>query len=340
MNLPKIHSITKKIFVALLGAFLLIFLLFHACANLCVLRNDDGAWYSAFCHFMGTNYVVKVFEVVLLLALLAHIVITIWLWITNKAARPVGYHQPSRTKTHTGSKLQVWTGILILAFLVVHFCDFYFAKIGLVEGKYMLQGKDLVEQLQNMDEEKQNELSASFQLAQQSAQYGIAPDTIVTMSLQGIEEQMSSLDQSDSNYAQTMEQLQMQHEQIASMQQSAAFAQILVPFIQAQGNPDIKLPVNAEQIDALYAIFPDIDVEPDFYNMVRAKFAFWPMSILYLAFFVILWFHMRHAFAALFQTLGLNNYKYNKAIEVCAVAYAWIVCLAFAAVPIVILLTL
>ena len=61
MNLPKIHSITKKILVALVGGFLLVFLLFHMTANLFVLRHDDGAWYSAFCHFMGTNWIVKIF---------------------------------------------------------------------------------------------------------------------------------------------------------------------------------------------------------------------------------------------------------------------------------------
>ena len=65
MNLPKIHSISKKICVALLGGFLLIFILFHASANLLVLRHDDGAWYSAFCHFMGTNYIVKVSQLLL-----------------------------------------------------------------------------------------------------------------------------------------------------------------------------------------------------------------------------------------------------------------------------------
>ena len=52
MNLPKIHSISKKILVALLGAFLSVFLLFHASANLCILRNDGGEWYNAFCDFM------------------------------------------------------------------------------------------------------------------------------------------------------------------------------------------------------------------------------------------------------------------------------------------------
>ena len=72
MNLPKIHSISKKILVALLGAFLSIFLLFHASANLCILRNDGGKWYNDFCDFMGTNYVVKAFEIVLFGALLLH----------------------------------------------------------------------------------------------------------------------------------------------------------------------------------------------------------------------------------------------------------------------------
>ncbi|MBO4599304.1 MAG: hypothetical protein J5641_01055, partial [Bacteroidales bacterium] len=126
MNLPKIHSISKKICVALLGGFLLIFLLFHACANLCILRHDDGAWYNAFCHFMGTNYIVKVFEVILLATIALHILLTVWLWFTNQLARPVKYHQRSRTKTHTGSKLMIWTGVLIFACLILHFTDFYF----------------------------------------------------------------------------------------------------------------------------------------------------------------------------------------------------------------------
>ncbi|MBO4793391.1 MAG: hypothetical protein J5556_02340 [Deltaproteobacteria bacterium] len=69
--------------MALLGAFLSLFLLFHASANLCILRNDGGAWYNAFCDFMGTNYVVKVFEIVLFGALLLHIALTLWLAVTN-----------------------------------------------------------------------------------------------------------------------------------------------------------------------------------------------------------------------------------------------------------------
>ena len=97
MNLPQIHSITKKICVALIGAFLLIFLLFHSCANLCILRNDGGAWYNAFCHFMGTNIFVKIFEVILLALFVFHICLTMWLWFTNHQAR--GNQNPSVFQT-------------------------------------------------------------------------------------------------------------------------------------------------------------------------------------------------------------------------------------------------
>ena len=212
MNLPKIHSISKKILVALLGAFLSVFLLFHASANLCILRNDGGAWYNAFCDFMGTNYVVKVFEIILLSAFVLHIALTLWLSVTNRMARPKGYHKPQRSKTHMGSKLQVWTGILILACLLLHFMDFYFVKLGWVDGNL------------------------------------------------------------------------------------------------------------------------------NFYQQARTLFQIPHIAICYLLFFVIVWFHMRHGFAAIFQTLGLYNHKYGKAIEIIGIIYATVICLMFASVVIVIFL--
>lgn len=144
MNLPKIASISKKIVVACVGLFLLLFLLVHLGINLCLLRPDDGAWYIAASNFMGTNYIVKVFEIVLFAVLFIHIILTIALQIQNWKARPVRYSQPSRSKTSAGSKTMIWTGGLILCFLVIHFINFYFVKIGLVEGKYMIHTEELV----------------------------------------------------------------------------------------------------------------------------------------------------------------------------------------------------
>lgn len=309
MNLPKLQSITKKIFVALLGAFLLIFLLFHAGANLCILRHDDGTWYSAFCHFMGTNYVVRVFEYVLLLTFLAHIVLTLWLWITNKQARPVSYRRPSRTKTHKGSKLQVWTGILILALLVVHFCDFYFVKLGLVEGKYMAKTEDV------MTDEVRGLRNAAMQ-------YGMQPEEFANAYASQIEQMMAQ--------ASSEEQAKAKEE----IEKIKAAVNVVKCLDNVEESGDYIKGINVKAKESL--VEAGIHVEPDFYRLTREKFKNPIMALLYLIFFVIVWFHMRHAFAAFFQTMGWYNYKYGKAIEVCSSVYAWLVCLCFTAVVVLV----
>ena len=85
---------------------------------------------------------------------------------------------------------------------------------------------------------------------------------------------------------------------------------------------------------------PELDPEPDFYYMAREKFSHWHIVIGYLFFFFVIFMHLRHAFPSAFQTLGLNNYKYNKAIEVLGSIYTWIICLGFAVVPILVYLGL
>ena len=262
MNLPKIHSISKKILVGALGAFLSFFLLFHASANLLILRHDGGEWYNAFCHFMGTYIIVKVMEIGLFAALLLHVVLAIWLAVTNKMARPKGYHKLQRSKTHTGSKLQVWTGILIFACLLLHFTDFYFVKIGWVTGRYMAKTEDVV--------------------ALKTTQ----PNTF--------------------NYAE-------QHGEYS-----------------AKGN----WLTNFDKEDKAVLEAAGLEVEPDFYHQAREKFKILHIVISYLVFFAVVWFHLRHGFAAVFQTFGLYNYKYGKAIEVLGQIFTWVVCLMFTVVVI------
>ncbi len=143
-KLIKISSITKKLLVGLFGAFLLVFLLFHMCANLFILAKDGGDAYSAFCHFMGTNVIVKVFEIVLFATFFLHMCLSCWLWWQNRKNRPVRYHQPSRTKTAKGSKLAIVTGSLLLLCIVFHFYDFYFVKMNVVKGTYMVNTEQLM----------------------------------------------------------------------------------------------------------------------------------------------------------------------------------------------------
>lgn len=321
MELPKIHSITKKLLVALVGAFLLLFLLFHMTANLFILRHDDGAWYSAFCHFMGTNWVVKIFEVILLGVVALHILLTLWLALTNRLARPTRYHQPQRSKTHTTSRLMMWTGILIFAFLVMHFCQFYFVKIGWVKGEYMVE----MEKLQTEE---------VVTIMQYSRQNGIEIADVAS----AVENQLAM-------YADQLapEQVAEMEANMQSLKNSVPVAEFIDKAIQEDNfSEDRKWirHINYEERQMLKEKAPECGVEPDFYYMSRELFHNGIMVLLYLVAFVALFMHLRHAFPSAFQTLGLNNYKYNTAIEVCGQIYTWIITLGFAAVPILVFLGL
>lgn len=140
-------SITKKITLALLGVFLMVFLLIHLGINLCMLRDDQGHWFRSAAHFMGTNYIVKVFEIVLFAAIILHILLGIFLAIQNRLARPVGYKVSNKSKTSLMSKNMIWTGLLVLVFLGIHMVNFYFAKLGWVEGKYVMDIEEVYENL-------------------------------------------------------------------------------------------------------------------------------------------------------------------------------------------------
>lgn len=141
----KVSSITKKLLVGLFGAFLLVFLLFHMAANLLILVDDGGDSYSAFCHFMGTNIIVKIAEIGLLVTFLLHICLSVVLYVQNRGKRPVRYHQPSRTKTAKGSKLAIVSGSLLFVLLIFHFYDFYFVKKNIVKGgHYMVKTEEFV----------------------------------------------------------------------------------------------------------------------------------------------------------------------------------------------------
>lgn len=322
MSLPKLHSVTKKIVVAFVGGFLLLFLLFHMSANLCVLRNDDGRWYTEFCHFMGTNYVVKVMEVLLLALLALHVVLTVWLWIGNRRARPVGYHKKQRSKTDLGSKLTMWTGILILFGLLAHFGDFFFAKIDgptFSEPTYIVKAEAL----------RTDEVTA---LQQGAMQQGMAAEDFLDM------------------YEMQLEQLadQFSPDEMAQLSKNIDDLRRMVPVvnIMEKAYEENRFAIEHKWIrgldkrdrEALEAAIEGVDVYPDFYVMAREKFKSPYICVCYLLFFVVVWFHMRHAFQAAFQTLGLTNYKYGRAVELVGVVYAWVICLGFAAVPIGVLL--
>jgi succinate dehydrogenase / fumarate reductase cytochrome b subunit len=132
MNLSY-SSVTKKVIVALAGLFLISFLVVHLSINLLMLVNDGGILFSEGVHFMTTNPVIKVFEVVLFGGFFIHILFAVILQIYNWIARPNRYKVEGFSHTSFFSKYMIHTGAIIFIFLAIHFTNFYFVKLELVE---------------------------------------------------------------------------------------------------------------------------------------------------------------------------------------------------------------
>jgi succinate dehydrogenase / fumarate reductase cytochrome b subunit len=133
MNKILFSSLSKKFVMALAGLFLLLFLPVHLVINLMLLKGNPEPFNKA-AHFMATFPVIKIVEVVLLLAILIHITWGILLQIQNWFARPIGYAGGNKSETSFFSRFMIWTGASVLTFLVLHFFNFYFIKLGIVRG--------------------------------------------------------------------------------------------------------------------------------------------------------------------------------------------------------------
>jgi succinate dehydrogenase / fumarate reductase cytochrome b subunit len=70
------------------------------------------------------------------------------------------------------------------------------------------------------------------------------------------------------------------------------------------------------------------------YEVVDTAYTLWWYVIIYVVSMAILAFHLWHGFASAFQTLGLNHSKYNPLINFAGKAFAIIVPILFAIIPI------
>ena len=309
-KLIRISSITKKLLVGLFGSFLLVFLLFHMTANLFILAKDGGDAYSAFCHFMGSNIFIKVFEIALFACFVLHAALSVWLWFCNKRNRPVGYHKPSRTKTAKGSKLAIISGSLLLVCLFFHFYDFYFVKTKMVKSTYMVKIEDLYKG------ENGNEL---YTLEQQLQMYQKSPEDV----LETFNEAIASGEKIDADQQHIFDLLN-------------AMSIIGKATTDNRLSKDMKWlrQISSEERGTIEKAINNVEFEPDFYNIAHQKFSIWHIVLCYLIFFIVVGFHIRHGFESAFQTFGLNHYKYSRIVEVLGIIYCWIICLGFAIVPI------
>ena len=117
-------SIGRKLIVAITGLALVLFLAGHLAGNLLVFAgrehfNDYAQQLHELFHGVG----VWIARAGLLAAVVLHVVATISLTRENRAARE-NYAHPATIQTTKSSKLMIWTGLTILAFVVYHLMHF------------------------------------------------------------------------------------------------------------------------------------------------------------------------------------------------------------------------
>ena len=119
-------SIGRKYAMALSAMFLLICLLIHLSVNLLSLLGEEGP-FNAASHFMGYNPLIQfAMQPVLILGVVFHFVMGFVLELNNKAARRVKYAVANNSGNSTwASRSMIISGAVILAFLGLHFYDFW-----------------------------------------------------------------------------------------------------------------------------------------------------------------------------------------------------------------------
>ncbi len=122
-------SIGKKLSMALSAIFLMVFLLQHFLINITSVFSES--LFNSISHFMGTNALVQfLLQPILIGGVLFHFIMGFILEIENRKAVSIGYAKVDGGKNSTWmSRNMIWSGMAILAFLVLHFIDFWFPEI-------------------------------------------------------------------------------------------------------------------------------------------------------------------------------------------------------------------
>tara|TARA_R110002051_G_scaffold73135_5_gene132740 strand:- start:46 stop:723 length:678 start_codon:yes stop_codon:yes gene_type:complete len=129
-------SIGRKYAMALSAFFLMFFLLQHLAINLLSVFSPDA--FNETSHFMGTFWAVQyVLQPVLIFGVIYHFVMGFILEAKNRGARVKKYAKNNGAANSTWmSRNMIYSGLAILAFLVLHFIDFWIPEINtkFIEG--------------------------------------------------------------------------------------------------------------------------------------------------------------------------------------------------------------
>jgi succinate dehydrogenase / fumarate reductase, cytochrome b subunit len=117
-------SIGKKLVVAVTGLAMVLFLAGHLTGNLLMYAGKEAFdEYAEFLHTAGHGALIWVARLGLIVVLVLHVWATILLTRENRAARQE-YEYKATIQASKSSRIMVWSGLTVLAFIVFHILHF------------------------------------------------------------------------------------------------------------------------------------------------------------------------------------------------------------------------
>lgn len=112
--------------MSLAGLFLIVFLVVHLGINLSLIFSDTRESFNKAAHFMSSNLLIKIVEIILFGGLFLHMFYGFYLQIKNWIARGRFYSINNYSQTSFFSKFMIHTAVIITVFIIIHLSDFFF----------------------------------------------------------------------------------------------------------------------------------------------------------------------------------------------------------------------
>ncbi len=130
-------SVGKKIIMAVTALSLVMFVIAHLLGNLQLFKSSPDA-FNKYAHKLESlGGLLYIAELGLLSIFVIHIIIAFSVVIGKKRARPVGYYMKKGlggpSKKSVGSSTMIYTGVIIIIFIIAHIIHFKFGP-GIEQG--------------------------------------------------------------------------------------------------------------------------------------------------------------------------------------------------------------
>lgn len=123
-------SVGTKLLMGLTGLALFAYMVLHLAGNALIFAGENV--FNAYSHALISNPLIVPIEIGLLLIFLIHIYKAMTNWTGNRAARPVGYTKKElaghTSRKTLSSSTMIWSGVVILVFVVIHVQQFKFGS--------------------------------------------------------------------------------------------------------------------------------------------------------------------------------------------------------------------